>query len=57
VTLSRQLSWSHFRAFATQSEFQGEFYAEMCRIEGRSARRSASYDRLGQRSRVDGRKS
>ena len=36
VTLSRQLSWSHFsRAVASELKpFQREFYAEMCRIEG-----------------------
>jgi hypothetical protein len=35
VTLSRQLSWSHFSALLPLSQpFQHEFYAEMCRIEG-----------------------
>ena len=35
MTLSRQLSWSHFSALLPLSQpFQREFYAEMCRIEG-----------------------
>src|SRR5882757_8395325 len=39
VTLSRQLSWSHFSALLPLSQpFQREFYAEMCRIEGWSVR-------------------
>jgi predicted nuclease of restriction endonuclease-like (RecB) superfamily len=39
VTLSRQLSWSHFSALLPLSRpFQREFYAEMCRIEGWSVR-------------------
>jgi hypothetical protein len=39
VTLSRQLSWSHFSALLPLSQpFQREFYAEMSRIEGWSVR-------------------
>jgi predicted nuclease of restriction endonuclease-like (RecB) superfamily len=39
VTLSRQLSWSHFSALLPlNQQFQREFYAEMCRIEGWSVR-------------------
>jgi len=39
VTLSRQLSWSHFSTLLPLSQpFQREFYAEMCRIEGWSVR-------------------
>ena len=39
VTLSRQLSWSHFSALLPLSQtFQRDFYAEMCRIEGWSVR-------------------
>jgi hypothetical protein len=39
VTLSRQVSWSHFIALLPLNQpFQGEFDAEMCRIEGRSVR-------------------
>jgi predicted nuclease of restriction endonuclease-like (RecB) superfamily len=39
VTLSRQLSWSHFSALLPLSQpLQREFYAEMCRIEGWSVR-------------------
>jgi len=39
VTLSRQLSWSHFSALLPLDQpFQHEFYAEMCRIEGWSVR-------------------
>lgn len=39
VTLSRQLSWSHFSALLPLSQpFQREFYAEMVRIEGWSVR-------------------
>ena len=39
VTLSRQLSWSHFSALLPLSQpFQRGFYAEMCRIEGWSVR-------------------
>lgn len=39
VTLSRQLSWSHFQALLPLSKpFQREFYAEMCRLEGWSVR-------------------
>ena len=39
VTLSRQLSWSHFSALLPLNQpFQREFYAEMCRIEGWSVR-------------------
>src|ERR1700721_834507 len=35
VTVSRQLSWSHFSALLPLSQpFQREFYAEMARIEG-----------------------
>jgi hypothetical protein len=35
VTLSRQLSWSHFSALLPLNRpFQREFYAEMARIEG-----------------------
>ena len=37
--LSRQLSWSHFGALLPlNQQFQREFYAEMCRIEGWSGR-------------------
>ena len=39
VTLSRQLSWSHFRELLPLAKpFQRDFYAEMCRIEGWSVR-------------------
>lgn len=39
VTLSRQLSWSHFLALIPLGKtVQREFYAEMCRIEGWSVR-------------------
>ncbi len=39
VTLSRQLSWSHFQALLPLSRpLQREFYAEMSRIEGWSVR-------------------
>jgi hypothetical protein len=39
VTLSRQLSWSHFQALLPLSRpFQREFYAEMSRAEGWSVR-------------------
>ena len=39
VTLSRQLSWSHFLALLPLSKpYQRDFYAEMCRIEGWSVR-------------------
>ena len=39
VTLSRQLSWSHFQALLPLSRpFQREFYAEMSRVEGWSVR-------------------
>ena len=39
VTLSRQLSWSHFSALLPLNQpFQREFYAEMSRIEGWSVR-------------------
>ena len=39
VTLSRQLSWSHFSALLPLTQpFQRDFYAEMCRIEGWSVR-------------------
>jgi predicted nuclease of restriction endonuclease-like (RecB) superfamily len=38
-TLSRQLSWSHFlEIIYLKTEFQREFYAEMCRLEGWSVR-------------------
>lgn len=37
--LSRQLSWTHFRALLyLDKPFQRDFYAEMCRIEGWSTR-------------------
>jgi hypothetical protein len=37
--LSRQLSWTHFRALLyLDKPFQRDFYAEMCRIEGWSVR-------------------
>ena len=39
VTLSRQLSWSHFIAIIPlKSELEREFYAQMCRIESWSVR-------------------
>ena len=39
VTLSRQLSWSHFQALLPLSKpLQREFYAEMSRVEGWSVR-------------------
>ncbi len=39
VTLSRQLSWSHFQALMPLAKpFQREFYAEMSRVEGWSVR-------------------
>ena len=39
VTLSRELSWSHFQALLPLSKpFQREFYAEMCRVERWSVR-------------------
>ena len=39
VTLSRQLSWSHFSApLPLNQPFKREFCAEMCRIEGWSVR-------------------
>jgi predicted nuclease of restriction endonuclease-like (RecB) superfamily len=39
ATLWRQLSWSHFRELLPLAQpHQREFYAEMCRIEGRSVR-------------------
>jgi len=39
VTLSRQLSWSHFLALIPlEKPLQREFYAEMCRIESWSVR-------------------
>jgi predicted nuclease of restriction endonuclease-like (RecB) superfamily len=39
VTLSRQLSWSHFMALLPLREpLQREFYAEMCRVERWSVR-------------------
>ncbi len=39
VTLSRELSWSHFQAlFPLSRPFQREFYAEMSRVEGWSVR-------------------
>jgi predicted nuclease of restriction endonuclease-like (RecB) superfamily len=38
-TLSRQLSWSHFKEIIYQDdELKRKFYAEMCRIEGWSVR-------------------
>jgi len=38
-TLSRQLSWSHFKeVFYLEKPLQREFYAEMCRVEGWSVR-------------------
>jgi hypothetical protein len=43
ATLSRQLSWSHFRELLPlKRPLQREFYAEMCRIEGWSVRTLAS---------------
>jgi predicted nuclease of restriction endonuclease-like (RecB) superfamily len=37
--LSRQLSWTHFRALIyIEDNLQREFYAEMCRLEGWSTR-------------------
>ncbi|MDB2687134.1 PDDEXK nuclease domain-containing protein [Mariniblastus sp.] len=39
VTLSRQLSWSHFLAIIPQKDpLKREFYAEMCRVENWSVR-------------------
>jgi len=39
ATLSQQLSWSHFRELLPLDKpLQREFYAEMCRMEGRSVR-------------------
>lgn len=39
ATLSRHLSWSHFRELlALKKPLEREFYAEMCRIEGWSVR-------------------
>ncbi len=39
VTLSRQLSWSHFKEILPlKKPFQRDFYAEMCRIERWSVR-------------------
>ena len=39
VTLSRQLSWSHFLAvIPLEKSLQREFYTEMCRVEGWSVR-------------------
>jgi hypothetical protein len=39
VTVSRQLSWSHFRELLPLTQpFQREFYAELARIEGWSVR-------------------
>jgi predicted nuclease of restriction endonuclease-like (RecB) superfamily len=39
ATLSRQLSWSHFKELLPlENPLQKEFYAEMCRIEGWSVR-------------------
>ena len=39
VTLSRQLSWSHFVGILPiKDDLQRDFYAEMCRIEGWSVR-------------------
>ncbi|MBD3360710.1 DUF1016 family protein [Candidatus Peregrinibacteria bacterium] len=39
VTLSRELSWSHFLALIPlKKPFQRQFYAEMCRLEGWSVR-------------------
>lgn len=39
VTLSRQLSWSHFLAILPLKQpFQREYYAEMCRVERWSVR-------------------
>jgi hypothetical protein len=44
VTLSRQLSWSHFVAIIPQpNDLQRDFYAEMCRLERWSGIRVASY--------------
>jgi hypothetical protein len=41
VTLSRQLSWSHFVAILPlKDDLQRDFYAEMCRIERWSVRRA-----------------
>ena len=39
MTLSRQLSWSHFVAILQfKDDLQRDFYAEMCRIERWSVR-------------------
>jgi predicted nuclease of restriction endonuclease-like (RecB) superfamily len=39
ATLSRQLSWSHFKELLPFGKsVQGDFYAEMCRVEGWSVR-------------------
>jgi predicted nuclease of restriction endonuclease-like (RecB) superfamily len=39
VTLSRQLSWSHFVGILPiKDDLQRDFYAEMCRIERWSVR-------------------
>ncbi len=39
ATLSRQLSWSHFKElFPLDKPFQRDFYAEMCRVERWSVR-------------------
>ena len=39
ATLSRQLSWSHFKEILPlEKPFQRDFYAEMCRVEGWSVR-------------------
>lgn len=39
ATLSRHLSWSHFRELLPLNKpFQRDFYAEMCRLEGWSTR-------------------
>ena len=39
ATLSRQLSWSHFRELLPLDQpFKREFYAEMCRVERWSVR-------------------
>lgn len=40
LTLSRQLSWSHFTSIIyLKTELEREFYAEMCRVEKWSVRR------------------
>jgi hypothetical protein len=41
ATLSRQLGWSHFvEVLPLQKHLQGDYYAEMCRVERWSVRRS-----------------